>query len=329
MGAAVTGWGRALPAGILTNAQLSARLGVEPEWILERTGIESRAVASPLETTSSLSTIAGRKALDRAGVRPHEIDLVLVATVTPDYRMPATASLVQHALGANNAGACDINAACSGFVYALSHAAALVEAKTCRKVLVCGAEVLSRITDYTDAGSCVLFGDGAGAVLVEWVEGPTRLGPFILGSDGSDPELLHIDRVSGFVRMNGREVYRRAVSTMKSCVDTILEKTSLTLDDVDLVVAHQANHRIVTAVSEQLGARPGQVMSNIKMLGNTSAASIPLALAESSETGTLAVGDRVIVVAFGAGFTWAAGLVTWGAPAALTDPTEVGVASYV
>ena len=329
MGAAITGWGRSLPSSVLTNAQLSARLGVEPEWILDRTGIESRAVATPLETTSSLATSAGREALSRAGADPREVDLILVATVTPDYRMPATASLVQHALGADKAGACDINAACSGFVYALSHAAALVEARTCRRVLVCGAEVLSRITDYTDASSCVLFGDGAGAVVVEWVEGPSRLGPFLLGSDGSDPELLHIDRVSGFVRMNGREVYKRAVSTMRSCVERILEEASLTLDEVDLVVAHQANQRIVAAVEEQLGARPGQMMSNIRMLGNTSAASVPLALAESADAGTITAGDKVVVVAFGAGFTWAAGLVRWGVPAVVHTPQTVGTPSYV
>jgi 3-oxoacyl-[acyl-carrier-protein] synthase-3 len=310
-GAAITGCGAALPEKTLHNADLARRLDVSEEWIFERTGITSRHIASEGETTSSLATSAAMQALERASVGADELDTIIVATCTPDFQLPATAPLVQAALGAG-AGAFDVGAGCSGFLYALVQANALIESRAARKVLVCGADVLSRITNYSDARSCVLFGDGAGAVVVEAIEGASRLGPFRLHSDGSRPELLYIPPDDKYMHMEGREVYRRAVEGMTASVREVLEDAHLGVDDVDLLVAHQANARILEAVAQRLGLRPEQSVMNIALLGNTSAASIPLALAEASERGRLDDDDLVLLAAFGAGFVWGAGVVRWG-----------------
>jgi 3-oxoacyl-[acyl-carrier-protein] synthase III len=312
MGAAITACGAALPKQVLDNAELAARLDVDEDWIFARTGIRNRRIASANDTTGSLATQAAAQVLDRAGVAPEDIDLVIVATFTPDYQLPATAPLVAASLGAKNAGAYDVAAACSGFLYALAQASALIENGTMRRVLVCGADVLSRITDYSDARSCVLFGDGAGAALVERIEGPTRIGPFRLKADGTRPELLWVPPDEGVMKMEGREVYKRAVAGMSSTVKEVLDESGLTIDDVDLVVAHQANARILKAVAERLSVPEEKVMTNIARVGNTSAASIPLAIDEAYGSGRVAEGDRIVVTAFGGGFTWGAGLLTWG-----------------
>lgn len=312
MGAAVTGWGVALPERELTNQDLAPRLGLTEEWIFERTGIRSRRIVGPGETTVTLATAAGRAALDHAGVDPDEVDVVVLATCTPDNKMPASASIVQHALRATNAGAFDINAACSGFVYAVAQGAALIEAGTARRALVIGSDVLTTVTDYNDPRSCVIFGDGAGATLLERTDGPGRLGPFQLGSDGSEPELLWIPNETGVIHMQGREVYRRAVEGMTRSVREVLSGADLGIDDVDLLVAHQANARILEAVAGRLGLPRERVALNIATVGNTSAASIPIALHEAVASGQLRDGDIVVLTTFGAGFTWATGVLRWG-----------------
>lgn len=312
MGAAITTCGAALPKQALDNAELARRLDVDEDWIFARTGIRSRRIASSSDTTGSLATQAAAQVLDRAGVPPEDIDLVIVATFTPDYQLPATGPLVAASLGAKNAGAYDVAAACSGFLYALAQASAQIENGTVRRVLVCGADVLSRITDYSDARSCVLFGDGAGAALVEHIEGPTRIGPFRLKADGTRPELLWVPPDKGVMQMEGREVYKRAVAGMSSTVKEVLDESGLKIDDVDLVVAHQANARILKAVADRLSVPEEKVMTNIAKVGNTSAASIPLAIDEAYGSGRVSEGDRIVVTAFGGGFTWGAGLLTWG-----------------
>ncbi len=312
MGAAVTGCGMALPERVLTNEELVARIGVTPEWIVERTGVRERRVVGEGETSSSLATEASARALADAGLPPAELGDVIVATVTPDYQFPAVASLVQARLGASAAGAYDVAAACSGFLYALAQAQAFIDTGGARRALVCGADILSRVTDFSDPKSAPLFGDGAGAVVVQDVPGPSRLGPFTLRSDGARPELLYIPQGRGVIRMEGREVYRRAVDGMTRSVQEILAKAGVGLDEVDLLVAHQANARILATVGDRLGIDPSRVASNIDRFGNTSAASIPIVLAEAARAGTLRDGDLVVLTAFGAGFAWGAGILRWG-----------------
>lgn len=312
MGAAITGWGAALPERTLDNAELAEGLDVTEDWILERTGIESRHIAGAADTASSLSIVAGAEALRRAGVEASDIDTVIVATSTADALIPGAAPLVQSALGTRGS-AFDLNAACSGFLYALVQASALIEAGMAERILLCGADLLSRVSDYTDVRSCVLFGDGAGAVVVEKVEAPSRIGPFKLYSDGTKAPLLRIPQGDPYLRMQGREVYRYAVEGMTRSVREVLESASLKPGDIDLLVAHQANARIIEAVAHRLGLEEGQALLNISRLGNTSAASIPLAMVEAVATGRLSDGDVVVLTAFGAGFVWGAGVVRWGA----------------
>ncbi|HZJ50979.1 MAG TPA: beta-ketoacyl-ACP synthase III [Actinomycetota bacterium] len=328
MGAAITGWGIALPERELHNAELARRLDVTEEWILERTGINSRHVAASTDSASSLSTEAGRAALTRAGLEASQLDMVIVATSTPDEQMPATASLVQHALGASGAGAFDLNAACSGFLVALAQAGALVTSGMAQRVLVCGADLLTRVLDYDDPRSCILFGDGAGAVVLESAPG-IAFGPFRIVSDGSKEPLLRIPADDGHLRMKGREVYRHAIASMSAAVKEILVEAGLSVSDIDLLVAHQANARIVEAVALRLGLDPARAMLNISRLGNTSAASIPLALAEAVETGKLHDSDLVVLTAFGAGFVWGAGIVRWAAPVAPHADEELVVRSEI
>lgn len=290
-------------------------LDVTEEWIHERTGIRSRHVVAAGETTSSLAAVAAQQAIARAGVDPGDIDMVIVATSTPDFQLPATASLVQHAIGCSRAGAFDVNAACAGFLYALAQADALIANGRCSTVVVCGADVLSPITDYSDPRSCILFGDGAGAVIVQQHEG-SSLGPFVFGSKGGSAGDLHVHPEERLIRMNGREVYRRAVDAMADVLIETLEVAGSRLEDVDLIVAHQANARILEAVAHRLGVDESKVAVHIEAVGNTSAASIPLALADAADRGRLHPGARVALAAFGAGFTWGGALATWQAEAA-------------
>jgi 3-oxoacyl-[acyl-carrier-protein] synthase-3 len=311
IGSRVSGVGMALPSRELTNAELAPRLNLTDQWILERTGISSRRVAADDESASSLGLDAAAEALADAELDAADIDLIVSATVTPDWRFPATACLIQSALGAR-ATAFDINAGCSGFLFALAQVDAAIRSGVSAKALVVGCEVLSRITDYSDPRSAVLFGDGAGAVVVEGFEGTTRVGPFRLFSDGSRPELLYVPNDTGLIRMSGREVYRAAVDGMTSSVRDLLSDCGMAIGEVDVLVAHQANQRILAAVGERLGIDPQRLVSNIGSYGNTSAASIPIALYEAQKDGRLTEGRVVVITAFGAGFCWGAGLVRWG-----------------
>lgn len=312
MGAAISGLGAALPERVLDNAELAERLDVTEEWIFVRTGIQERRIADEDQTSATLATDAARLALTAAENEATDLDYVIVATCTPDYQLPSTAALVGARLEAPGVAAFDINAACSGFLYGLAQATALIDAGVARRVLVCGADVLSRVTDYSDPKSSVLFGDGAGAAVVEHVDGPSRIGPFKLHADGSQPELLYVPPETGLIHMDGREVYKRAVAGMSASVRAILLTAGITADDIDLLVAHQANARILRAVGERLGFPTEKLMTNIARVGNTSGASIPLALADALSAGRLKEDDRVVLTAFGAGFTWGAGVVRWG-----------------
>jgi len=311
-GSAVTGWGFAVPDKKLGNQELGERFEVSPEWIFKRTGIEERRLASPEETSAELGTLASAKALAVAGLDPAELDMVIVATSTPDFQMPSAASLVQDKLKATGAGAFDLNAACSGFLYALAQAHGLAAAGTARRIMVCGSDTLTHVTDADDVGTSILFGDGAGSVVVEAVEGPSRLGPFNLLSDGAQAPLLYIPKAAGVMRMRGREVYRHAVEGMAGAVRDTLDAAGLETTEIDALVAHQANARILEAVAARLDLKEDQVLSNIAHYGNTSAASIPIELALAADAGLLADGSVVVVTAFGAGFAWGAGIVRWG-----------------
>lgn len=317
MGVSITGWGVSLPQAELTNADLAASLDVTEDWIEARTGIRSRRVARDGETTGSLAVEACAMALTNAATNAAEIDTVIVATSTPDHQLPAVAPQVQSALGATGA-AFDLGAGCSGFLYALAQADALVRAGAAGTVLVCGADVISRLIDYTDPKTAILFGDGAGAAVVRRDE-TDRLGPFVLHSDGSDPGLLSVPPGEPFLKMNGREVFKRAVEEMTASVREILDAGGLSIDDVDLLVAHQANARILKAVAARLAIPQERVALNIAHLGNTSAASIPLAVHEAMAEGRLRLGDRVVLTAFGAGFVWGAGLLGWGIETVTAD----------
>jgi 3-oxoacyl-[acyl-carrier-protein] synthase-3 len=249
--------------------------------------------------------------LAAAGVSAEDIDLIICATVTSDWRFPATACLIQSALG-SRAAAFDLNAGCSGFLFALAQADSAIRAGAARRVLVIGCDVLSRITDYSDPKSCVLFGDGAGAAVINREDGSGRIGPFILHSDGSRPDLLYAPSEHGLMHMEGGAVYRAAVEGMSTSVASLVSECGLRLQEVDLIVAHQANQRILDAVVSRLGVSPQKAFSNIARYGNTSAASIPIALFEAQASNRLADGDLVVVTAFGAGFAWGSGLLRWG-----------------
>lgn len=324
-GARIASVEAAVPQRELTNADLAPSVGRDPAWIEARTGIRSRRIAADHETAATLGTTAAGRALAAAGVEASEVDLIICATVTPHLTFPATASLIQSAIG-STAAAFDLNAGCSGFLYALAQADATIRSGGARRVLVVGAEVMSRITDPSDPKTAILFGDGAGAALVERCDGEASLGPFLLFSDGSRPELLYVDRTTSTIRMEGREVYRAAVSSMVDSVSRVLTETGTQPDEIGLVIAHQANRRILEAVAARLGLPASKMFSNIERYGNTSSASIPIALAEAQATGALVDGDLVVMTAFGAGFVWGAGLVRWGSHVG-SVPALAGISS--
>jgi 3-oxoacyl-[acyl-carrier-protein] synthase-3 len=308
----VTAVGSALPAGVVSNREIAERLGVTERWIESRTGVTERRRAAPDELLADLAARAGRDALARAGVAPSSIDLVVVATCSADEAVPATAPLVAGLLGADRAGAFDVNAACTGFLSALDLACAQVESGRVANALVIGAEVMSRLVNPSDRRTAALFGDGAGAVLVEG-SGAAWVGPTVLRSDADGA--AHI-RTTGWEReslqMDGHETFKAAVARLSEVTLEALAAAEQDLADVDLFVYHQANGRILSAVGEKLGLPSSRVVNAIGSLGNTSAASIPLALAAASRDGLLVGGTRVLMAAFGAGFTWGATTLTWG-----------------
>jgi 3-oxoacyl-[acyl-carrier-protein] synthase-3 len=328
--AAITGWGMAVPERVATNAELARSIpGVDADWIVRRTGIAERRLAAAHETTSTLATEAGRRALACADVSASDLDLVVVGTCTPDHMIPATAPLVQDALGATRAGAFDVNAACAGFLTALATADGLIRAGRAERALVIGAEVLSRFVDWQDPRTCVLFGDGAGAVVLERSDEPAGLLWLTMGSAGDAAPLLKVpaggsarpaspETVAArehVVAMNGPEVYRAAVRIIAGAAQDVMARAGLERDDVDLFIAHQANQRIIDDVAARLALGPERVFSNVARYGNTSAASVPLALCEAADRGLLEEGSRLVLSAVGAGLVWMAGVAVWTAAA--------------
>jgi 3-oxoacyl-[acyl-carrier-protein] synthase III len=310
--AGLFGVGAALPERVITNADLEARLDTNDEWIVRRTGIRERRQLAEDESLAELAARSCRLALEDAGREGAEVDYVIVSTITPDRITPGLAPEVARIIGAEHASATDLNAACAGFLYALDQAAALVESGRASVVVVCGAEALSRITDHDDRSTAVLFGDGAGAVVVAGGDDlELGVGGFELGADATKARLLYADRDEGVLRMEGHEVYRHAVRRMVQATTTVLERAGLDVEDVDLFVAHQANVRIIDAAAAELGVPRERVAINVDRTANTSSASIPLALARAEDEGTLKPGATVALAAFGAGFVWGAGIVGW------------------
>jgi 3-oxoacyl-[acyl-carrier-protein] synthase-3 len=303
--ARLTGWGAALPDKVVTNSDLEATLDTSDAWIVERTGIRERRVGG---TTIGMAVEAGQTALRRAGVDPSDIDLVLLCTCTPDEAMPASASAVQAALGVPG-GAMDLNAACSGFVYGLVAADGLLRGGM-QRILLIGSETMSRVVDWDDRSTAILFGDGAGAVVVERGEGPGRVLGYDLGSDGSLRHILHAD-IGGTVEMDGPEVFRRAVRIMVESAERALAAAGVGTDEIALFVPHQANARIIASACAKLGIGEDRTANILDRTGNTSSASIPMALAEAADAGRLAGGDLVLMVGFGAGMSWASAVVEW------------------
>ncbi len=305
-GAVITGWGSALPPRVITNDELSQTLDTSDEWIRERSGIHERHIGG---TTAGLSVISGAAALAMAGLDPRHIDALVLSTTTPDRCVPATSATVQHALGLS-CGAFDVNAACSGFVYALTVAHGLI-AMGSSKVLVIGTDTLSRITDWSDRNTAVLFADGSGAVVLEAVDGPGQMLSWDIDADGSAEESLYAE-LGGFIQMEGKDVFRKAVRIMVDSATKSLAIAGLTADDVDVVIPHQANIRIIQAACERLGIPMEKASTVLHYTGNTSSASIPLALVDAADTGKIKKGDTVLLVGFGAGMTAASALIVWG-----------------
>jgi 3-oxoacyl-[acyl-carrier-protein] synthase-3 len=342
----VTGWGRYAPAGVLTNADLERMVDTSDEWIVSRTGIRERRVAAANETTASMAAVASLRAIRTAGIDPDDIDLILLATLTPDYWMPSTAALVKEAIGNKKAAAMDVAAACSGFVYAFATAQAYITSGIAKHVLVIGAELLTRFLDYTDRSTCILFGDGAGAVVLSASDQPGGAlgielttapeGAYMIwlpaGGAKSPPSAETISRGEHYIRMEGRETYRFATKTMATTALESVRKSGLQPSDIDLFIPHQANIRIVEAVAKGLDLPMSKMYVNLDRYGNTSAASVPIALAEAVNEGRVQIGDDIVMVAFGAGFTSGAVTVEWTAdPArgragdAAVEPDDVHV----
>ena len=342
----VTGWGRYVPSQVLTNHDLERMVDTNDEWIVARTGIRERRVAAAHETTASMAAVASMRAIRTAGIEPDDIDLILLATLTPDYWMPSTAALVKEAIGNTRAAAMDVAAACSGFVYAYASAQAYIQAGMAKHVLVIGAELLTRFLDYTDRSTCILFGDGAGAVVlsaseerggglgIELTTDPQGAYMIWLPAGGakSPPSAETIARGEHYIRMEGKETYRFATKTMATTALESVRRSGLDPSDIALFIPHQANVRIVEAVAKGLDLPMERMFVNLDKYGNTSAASVPIALAEAVNEGRLQVGDNVVLVAFGAGFTSGAVTIQWTAdPArgiagdAAVDPDEIKV----
>jgi 3-oxoacyl-[acyl-carrier-protein] synthase-3 len=318
-GALVGGVATAVPPTVVDNAPIAARLGVTENWIVSRTGVHERRIAAPGETVVDYATRAAAASLETAGVEPLVVDLVLVATMSHDQLSPNAAALVADRIGAAAAGAIDVNAACSGFVSALALAAGQVEVGRARTVVVVGADLMSRITDPDDRSTAALFGDGAGAVVVSAGTGSTAIGPSVLGADGSRGELVAASREEAILRMHGHDTFRQAVDRLSEATVDAAAAAGTPLDEIDLFAFHQANGRILTAVGERLGLARERVIDCIGRYGNTSAATIPLALGDARDAGRLVPGAKVLLAAFGGGLTWAATVVDWGLGEARAD----------
>ncbi len=322
----IVGWGKYVPERVITNADLEAMVSTSDEWIIERTGIRERHVVSEGETASQMAVEASREALEMAGVRARDLGLIIVATSSPDYLTPPISSQVQHELGAKDVGAFTLVAGCPGFVYGIATAQQFIETGACDNVLVVGSELISRYVDYTDRTTCVLFGDGAGAVVMQVSDQPSGVLSYVLGSDGSGAEHLilrgggtthpptheTVDAGMHFLEMNGRQIFRFATRILGKALKQAIQQAGLTTDDIDLFIPHQANARIIDSAARYVGLPREKVFLNIDRYGNTSAASIPIALTEALEQGRAKPGDTLAFIAFGAGLTWAAAVVKLG-----------------
>jgi 3-oxoacyl-[acyl-carrier-protein] synthase-3 len=321
----ISGVGSYVPSRIITNADLEEIVDTTDEWITSRTGIKARRVAGADEFTSDLAAHAATRAMKKAGVKAEQIDLIIVATITPDMPFPSTACLVQRKIGANRAAAFDIEAACSGFIYALEIGQQFIMSRTYNTVLVIGAEKLSSIVDWTDRNTCVLFGDGAGAAILQNRPNSHGLLTACMGADGNKADLLSMpgggsrcpastESVAAglhYLRMDGKETFRNAVQAMNTAAVESLRRCELDISQIKCIIPHQANRRIIDAVSERLGARPEQVFINLDRYGNTSAASVAIALDEAVELRNIQRGDLILLIVFGAGLTWGAAVIEW------------------
>lgn len=314
----VRGVGSYLPEKLLTNDDLSKMVDTSDEWIVQRTGIKQRHIAAEGEVTSDLATAAARNALAAAGMQASDIDLIIVATTTPDMTFPSTAVFVQNKLGIHHGAAFDIQAVCSGFVFAVTTADTYIQSGLAKRVLVIGAETFSRILDWNDRTTCVLFGDGAGAMVLEAVETEDEgILSSALRSDGAHWEKLYVDggvsstRTTGFVHMHGKEVFKHAVGMVTDVIEGALDKAGYTANDLDWFVPHQANKRIIDASGKKLGIPAEKIVTTVDQHANTSAASVPLALSAAVADGKIKHGDLVMIEAMGGGFTWGAALIRW------------------
>ncbi len=331
----VIGWGVEIPERVMTNHEIEKLVETSDEWIRERTGIAERRIADDRDTTVTLGVRAARKALNHANINPSEIDLIVVATSSPTNLFPATACLIQDRLGAEHAGAFDILAACTGFIYALGLASAQIRAGMIETALIIGTETLSRIVDWTDRGTCILFADGAGAFVLRGSEVPGGIQEVALHSDGSGGELLCAPsgvrptwngspQPNVITQMNGREVFRFASRVMVTATQEVVQRANLRMEDIDVVVPHQANLRIIQAAARGLHMPMEKFVVNIERYGNTSTASIPIAIAEAVEGGQIKPNDRIVLVGFGGGLTWGAVLMEWDVtPGAVSHAREV------
>lgn len=322
----IVGVGSAVPDRILTNADLERMVDTNDDWIITRTGIRERRITTSEETTSTIAVRAARRALDDAGISPEEVDLILIATVTPDMVFPSTACLVQDAIGATRAAAMDLSAACPGFIYGISIGSQTIASGMYDTVLVIGAETLTKITDFQDRNTAVLFGDAAGAVVLRPVSEGKGILSSVLGSEGSGAELLKlpaggsrnpatfetVEKRQHYISMNGNEVFKFAVRIMGEASLQALEKAGLSREDVDLLIPHQANTRIIDSAVKRLKLDPDKVIINVERFGNTSSASIPVAMDEALRAGRIKDGDTLVLVSFGAGLVWGACVVRWG-----------------
>jgi 3-oxoacyl-[acyl-carrier-protein] synthase-3 len=324
----ITGWGMAVPDRILKNEDMAKFVDTNDEWIVSHTGIRERHIANEDETSASLGTKAALRALAVANVRPGELDLIIVSTSSPEYIFPATACLVQDRIGATNAGAFDLSAACTGFIIGLNMAAQAIKAKSIKNALVIGTETLSRLINWKDRNTCILFGDGAGAFVLQASDDAGGILSGVMRSDGSGSELLSLpgggsrhptslqtiyDRMH-YIHMNGKEVYRFATRVMVQASEEAVKEADLSIEDIQVIIPHQANMRIIEAAARRLNYPMEQVVVNLDRYGNTSTASIPIATCEAIEQGRLKAGDNVLFVGFGAGLTWGSTLVNWTGP---------------
>ena len=337
----ITGWGKFIPERVMTNDDMAKLVNTSDGWIRKMTGIGQRHLVGPKDSCATMAAAAALEALDVANISAAQIGMIIVATSTPDYAFPSTACLVQDALGADNAGAFDLSAACSGFIYALGMAADAIKAKSVDYALVIGSEVMSRVLDWTDRNTCVLFGDGAGAVVLQGSDQPGGVLSTVLRADGSGGDMLYVrsnynsmpetvqavevvqsnggpgseaPSCNGYLKMNGREVFRFATRILEHATRDVMYRAGWQADEIDVFVPHQANIRIIDSAAHALGIPTEKVFSNIEHYGNTSAASIPIAICEAASLGRLRPNDKVVMVGFGAGLTWGAAAVEWGTP---------------